>query len=306
VAKLTDRPGAIDALVTATYSRRMRVRLSSGEEVPARIRGKRLKPVCGDFVHVQQIEREHDWLITAINDRRNALTRPDLRGRIDILAANIDLVVVVAAARPAADWYVVDRYLCAAELMPADALVVYNKTDLDGPGPADASELGAYREIGYTTVPLSAKTGDGIDELESRIGDAVAIVVGQSGVGKSTIINRIVGDAGLRTAEISARQDEGRHTTVNSVMLALDGGGSVIDSPGVRDYAPAIDDVRKVGIGFREIEAAAHRCRFADCSHRSEPDCAVRRSVDTGTISARRYESYRRLYALTERLGKRY
>ena len=107
--------------VIATFSRRMRVRLAGGEAVEARIRGKRLRPVCGDFVTLEPISGESDWLISAIDNRRNALTRPNRRGDTEVLAANLDRLVVVAAGTPAADWFIVDRYLCAAELMPVDA-----------------------------------------------------------------------------------------------------------------------------------------------------------------------------------------
>lgn len=291
------------AVVTATFSRRMRLSLSSGETVEAKIKGKRLKPVCGDRVDAVALQRETDWLITAIHPRRNTLSRPNLRGQVEVLAANVDLLVVVAAGAPAPDWYVVDRYLCAAELMPAEALVVYNKVDLDLLGAEQQRELDNYRHLGYGSIEVSATTGQGIERLDAHLAGTTAIVVGQSGVGKSTIINRIATEASQRTAEISEKRDEGRHTTVNSVMLPLAGGGGVIDSPGVRDYSPAIDDVRDVGRGFREIATAAGGCRFADCRHLREPGCAVKLAVDDGTVSGRRYESYRRLYVLTDKLS---
>ncbi len=291
------------AVVTATFSRRMRLRLPSGESVEARIKGKRLRPVCGDRVEAEPIEREADWLITAIHPRRNTLSRPNLRGRAEALAANVDLLAVVTAGAPAPDWYVVDRYLCAAELMAAEALVVYNKVDLDLLGAEQQRELDDYRQLGYPAFAISATTSEGVEQLDAHLAGTTAIVVGQSGVGKSTIINRIAAEASQRTAEISEKRDEGRHTTVNSVMLPLAGGGEVIDSPGVRDYSPAIDDLRDVGRGFREIAAAAGGCRFSDCRHLREPGCAVKHAVDDGTISGRRYESYRRLYVLTDKLS---
>ena len=119
------------AVVVATYSRQMNLRLRSGDIVRARIKGKKLKPVCGDRVQAQPLENEAEWLITAIDDRSNALTRPNLRGQTEILAANLQYLCVVAASKPAPDWFIVDRYLCAAELMNVDAAVIYNKVDLD-------------------------------------------------------------------------------------------------------------------------------------------------------------------------------
>jgi ribosome biogenesis GTPase len=282
------------ALVVATFSRRMRVRLADGDEAEARIKGKRLQPVCGDRVVVEAIEGESDWLITAICDRANALTRPNLRGDVEVLAANLDMLVCVAATTPKPDWFVVDRYLCAAESMGIPAVVAFNKTDIADPG----ESLGVYREIGYPTVNCSAVSGDGLDGLEELMRGKTAIIVGQSGVGKSSLINALLGDAALRTAQISAKTREGRHTTVNSVMLDLPAGGAVIDSPGVRDYAPALTSVAEVIRGFREIEKAGHDCRFANCRHLKEPGCAVKAAVETGDIDARRYESYRRALRL--------
>jgi ribosome biogenesis GTPase len=283
------------ALITATFSRRMRLRLASGKEVDARIKGKRIKPVCGDRILAEPLEDESDWLITEILPRDNSLNRPNMRGQTEILAANVDLLIVVAAASPEPDWYIVDRYLCAAEAMRIEAAVVFNKTDLLEHGDAFDSALDEYRHIDYSVVSCSADTGQNIHAVEDTIGQKTAIIVGQSGVGKSSIINRLLGGEQQRTAEVSSKTGEGRHTTVNSMMLTLPGGGQMIDSPGVRDYAPALQSATDVIQGFREVETAGHDCRFANCKHLREPGCAVKDAVDNGEISARRYESYRRL-----------
>ncbi len=291
------------ATVIATYSRRMRLRLASGKEVDARIKGKRIKPVCGDRVVAEPIVNEPDWLITTITDRENELTRPNVRGQVEILAANLDYLIVVAAAEPKADWYIVDRYLCAAEIMNIAAAVVFNKIDLDTDAPSTAAELANYARIGYDVVQCSAKQGYGVADIERLLKGRFAIIVGQSGVGKSSIINHLVGDATQRTSAVSDKTGEGRHTTVNSVMIPLPGGGSVIDSPGVRDYAPALESSTIAAKGFREITAAAQHCKFANCRHLREPGCAVKAGVEDETISARRYESYKRIVNLTEQLS---
>ena len=291
------------ATVIATYSRRMRLRFASGIEVDARIKGKRTKPVCGDRVIAESIANESDWLITEIAERENELTRPNMRGQVEVLAANLDYLVVVAAAEPKADWYIVDRYLCAAELMGIAAAVVFNKIDLDTNESSTAEELASYARIGYDVVRCSAKEGFGTADVGHLLKDRCAIIVGQSGVGKSSIINHLVGDATQRTSAISDKTGEGRHTTVNSVMIPLPGGGTVIDSPGVRDYAPALESSTVAARGFREITAAAQHCRFSNCRHLREPGCAVKAGVEDGTISARRYESYKRIVNLTEQLS---
>ncbi len=282
----------------------MRLRLEGGDEVEARIKGKRLRPVCGDRVIAEPIPNENDWLITTIAERANALTRPNLRGDVEVLAANVDLLVATAAPEPAPDWFVIDRYLAAAEQMQVAAAVVYNKTDLVCDGDIDGDALADYQRAGYSVLECSAIDRSGLEGLAELLASQTAIIVGQSGVGKSSLINALMGGEEQRTAEISAKSGEGRHTTVNSVMLDLPGGGRVIDSPGVRDYAPAFESAATVAAGFREIDRASHDCRFANCRHLQEPGCAVKAAVDDGTISARRYESYRRLLRLTEKLEK--
>jgi ribosome biogenesis GTPase len=292
------------AIVTATYSRRMRLRLASSEEVDARIKGKRLRPVCGDRVTAEPINDESDWLITAIHERDNALCRPNMRGKTEVLAANVELLLVVAAGEPRADWFIVDRYLSAAENLQIPSAIVYNKIDLDGDGTDLDMVLQEYRRADYQTICCSAKTGDGISQLGDLVRGKTAIIVGQSGVGKSSIINALLGDRQQRTAEISGKTGEGRHTTVNSMMLSMPDGGAIIDSPGVRDYAPVLESAPQVIQGFREIEKAGHECRFANCRHLREPGCAVKSAVENEAISERRYESYRRLLALTEKLER--
>lgn len=297
------------AQVTATFSRRMRIRLTDGTDTEARIKGKRQRPVCGDTVHVETISGETDWLITGIGERRNALTRPNRRGETEVLAANIDKLCAVAAPAPRPDWYIIDRYLGAAELMGATGIVILNKSDLLGPpgvrGNDTESILDDYRRIGYTVIECSAEAGAGLEDLLDALSGATSILVGQSGVGKSSLINRLLDAEAMRTGELSGKSLEGRHTTVNSVMLDLPGGGAVIDSPGVRDYAPAVDAQANVATGFREIRDAALDCRFANCQHMKEPGCAVKAAVAAGAVSERRYESYRRLVILTAQLAER-
>ncbi len=282
------------ATVVATYSRRMSVQMPDGRFVDARIKGKQLKPVCGDLVSVQPIPNEDDWLITAIDERRNELTRPNSRGRTEVLAANVDLLIVVASVLPRADWFIVDRYLCAAEIMGVEGAVVFNKTDLAGADESVAAELGGYEAIGYATASSSVVTRAGIADVRGLIGDQTAIIVGQSGVGKSSIINALLGRELQKTSGVSGKTREGRHTTVNSVMLELPGGGRVIDSPGVRDYAPVLDSLAAVELGFREIHERGTDCQFHNCRHLQEPGCAVKAAVESGEIRQRRYESYRR------------
>ena len=289
-------------LVVATYSRRMALRLEDGEQVMARVKGKRIKPVCGDHVEAEPIANEPEWLINGILPRRNELCRPNNRGKIEVLAANLSFLAVVAADPPLPDWFIVDRYLCAAELMDVSAAVIFNKTDLAEPGDLTKDTLRDYERIGYRTLLCSARTGSNLDALQNLLADQTAIIVGQSGVGKSSLINRLAERADQPTAAVSEGSGEGRHTTANSVMLALSNGGAVIDSPGVRDYAPSTDNAQDVIRGYPEIARFGADCKFSDCRHLREPNCAVKAAIEAGEISARRYESYRRLLNLTRKL----
>jgi ribosome biogenesis GTPase / thiamine phosphate phosphatase len=298
---------ARDATVIATYSRRMRVRFddsfNENQEVNARIKGKKLKPVCGDKVVVESIDGEADWLIISIHERRNELNRPNSRGNVETLAANLDLVVVVAAASPKPDWFIVDRYLCAAENMHAAGAVVYNKTDLAKANDAEQM-LRTYEQLDYPSIACSAELDHNLEPLAELLTDNTAIIVGQSGVGKSSLINRLSTVSAQKTATISTKSGEGRHTTVNSAMISLPQGGVVIDSPGVRDYAPALQSSDQAIAGFREVRELGENCRFANCKHLREPNCAVKQAVESGDMDERRYESYRRTLALTERINR--
>lgn len=292
-------------LLTVTVARghRLELETADGRRVPARTKGKRLRVVCGDRVEAEPIPGEADWLVTRISERRNALARTDSRGRAETLAANLDQLVVTAAVLPEPDFFIVDRYLCAAELMGIDAALVFNKIDL---AHDDFGELADYEALGYAVLRVAAETGAGVDALTALLDGRISMLVGQSGVGKSSLINAFVPGTDRRIAGISAASGEGRHTTVAAEMIVLPRGGRLIDSPGVRDFAPHIAEDADVGAGFREIRQAAAGCRFNDCLHRTEPACAVREAVEAGGISERRYQSYRRLLNLARQLRQDY
>lgn len=262
------------------------------------LRGRALRPVCAD--RVQFSTNKQGNVLTAIDERTSTLTRPDRRGREEVLASNIDAIVVVTAPEPQPDPFITDRYLAAAEGMGVRAAVVFNKIDLATD--VNPEWLGVFNSLGYDTMTASAETGDGLEALAAWCNQGTGILVGQSGVGKSSLLNALVPDLALRTGSVSEGSREGRHTTTNSALHALPGGGALIDSPGVRDYAPAPIEAADVARGFREIDALRSDCRFHNCVHRNEPDCAVLNAVAEGTIDQRRYDSYRRLLNLMKQL----
>jgi ribosome biogenesis GTPase / thiamine phosphate phosphatase len=287
-----------DGEVIAAYGRHLLVR-HGDREVRARPSGRRLSIVCGDRVRCA-VERNDDVLITEVLPRRTLLARASARGDSEPVVANISQLVVVLAPVPKPDYFIVDRYLCAATAAGVAGAVAVNKADLE-PDEDLRAELSAYAAAGYARVSCSAKFGKGLEELRSLLATAVSVFVGQSGVGKSSLVRALLPDVEAATGELM-REEEGRHTTTASRAYALASGGSLIDSPGVRDFAPSIDLLDERTLGFPEIEARAGGCKFQDCKHMHEPSCAVIRAVESRELSARRYESYRRLRRLYDDL----
>ena len=285
------RPGR----VVASYGRRVLVEDEQRKRLNCQLKGRRLKAVCGD--RVEWYPDSQNGVVTAITTRRNELRRPDSRGRVEILAANISQLVVVIAPTPPVDEFLADRYLAAARLMGADSLVVCNKSDL---GSVDLA--GEYQTIGYPVVSVSAKTSASMELLATALSGHTSVLVGQSGVGKSSLSNTLIPGLAVATQTLSEGSGEGKHTTSTAILHHLPGGGEIIDSPGVREYAPPPTELKRVDFGFPEFDQAVQQCRFNDCLHLKEPQCGVRAAVDSGEISARRYRSYRELLHLMRRL----
>jgi ribosome biogenesis GTPase len=289
--------------VVASYGQRVVVEDAAGQRHPAFVARRGLRLVCGDRVRWLAESDTTDRAVVERLPRHSELTRPDSRGRSEVLAANITQLVVVCAPRPEPDPYIIDRYLAAAEVMDVAAAIVCNKADL--PDSVPAALLEEFATLGYPVLLASAAAGSGLEALRASLTGHCSILVGQSGVGKSSLLNALVPDVELDTADISRATGEGRHRTTATTLHALPASGELLDSPGVRDFAPALDDPRLAAIGFREIVAAADHCRFANCRHMREPGCAVKAAVESGAIAPRRYESYRRLLRLTEDLQRR-
>jgi ribosome biogenesis GTPase len=288
------------ARVTVTHRRLLHVRTADGREVVARPARRELSIVCGDFVRCELDARHSELNVVAVEPRKSALYRTNARGGSELIAANLSLLLVVIAPLPRPDFYVVDRYLCAAQCGGLSAAVVLNKSEL----PLDAEveqELAALSAAGFRCLRVSAQQEAGLHELLAWLPNQTAMLVGQSGVGKSSLLRKLVPASNAPVGEL-IRDDEGRHTTTATRLYEVPAGGEIIDSPGVRDFAPAIDRLERSDLGFAEIAALAPHCRFADCRHLREPDCAVRAAAGAA-LSARRYESYRRLRRLYERLG---
>ncbi|HJP38489.1 MAG TPA: ribosome small subunit-dependent GTPase A [Gammaproteobacteria bacterium] len=291
---MADRAVTETGLVVAAHSRRGKLKTLSGKQLPYLIQGRRLQVVCGDTVDWTLDDQGTLAIVTGIVPRTNALERQPLgRSGSETLAANLSLMIIVCACKPEPDWFLVDRYLCTGELMGCRLLLAGNKADLAEHD--HATMLNDYQRIGYTCLSVSAQTNQGMDSLRTALQNQTGILVGQSGVGKSSLINRLVPEADITVGAISASTHEGIHTTTASAMHDLPDGGQLIDTPGVRDFIPAIPQAQSVQAGFPDIHTAADQCRFSNCLHLREPDCSVKLAVQNGTVSPRRYESYKRL-----------
>jgi ribosome biogenesis GTPase len=293
---------AFDARITAVFGRDLLVRDASGAELRARPRGRKLNVVCGDDVICERDPTHGEVIVVEARPRQTALYRSNLRGVAEAIVANVSQLFVVLAPKPAPDLFVVDRYVAAATSASIAATLVLNKHDLPMEDELRTA-LEAYTRAGYRVLSCSAKANDGVDALIETSAGSVAALVGQSGVGKSSLVRRLVPDSEALIGDLD-RDDEGRHTTTTSRMFDLPRGGHLIDSPGVRDFAPAIDALDPRTLGFAEVDRLAPRCRFQDCQHIHEPSCAVQKAVQTGEMNARRYESYRRMRRLYDDLVK--
>jgi ribosome biogenesis GTPase len=291
----------VDARVIAAFGRHLVVRTPAGEALKARPFGRALGAVCGDQVRCR-IDPHQEVHAMEVLPRRNVLLRAAARGRAEAIVANLTDLFVVLAPLPAPELFVIDRYLAGATSAAIAATLVLNKADL--PMEADlAAELTSYQAAGYPSLRCSATSGEGLETLRARLAPgSCAALVGQSGVGKSSILQQLVPEAEVAIGELM-RDTEGRHTTTSSRLFELPNGAALIDSPGVRDFVPAAEALDARSLGFPEVERLQPACRFSDCRHMREPNCAVRSAVEDGTLSARRYESYRRLRRLREELS---
>jgi ribosome biogenesis GTPase len=252
--------------------------------------------VSGDRVAWEPVGAR-EGVINAIEPRRSVLQRADGANCTRALAANIDQILIVAAPQPVHDAFLIDRYLVAAELAGATPLVVVNKSDLLEPQADDApgDELREYAAIGYATLLTSARENTGIDDLAQALVNSTSILVGQSGVGKSSLIKRLLPELDIQIGKLSEASGQGRHTTTTTTLYHLPQGGDLIDSPGVRDFRLGETAPADLARGFREFLPYLGLCRFQDCRHLSEPGCAVKEALREGTIGERRLASYRQL-----------
>jgi ribosome biogenesis GTPase len=240
-------------------------------------------------------------VVETVLPRKNYFVRTDERQRKNIIAANLDQVLIVVATRPLPSRDLMERYLLAVHSLGIEPLIVYNKTDLDiapdetANGVQVLGHMPEYEALGYTVIRSSCKTAEGISDLQEMLKDKTSILVGQSGVGKSSLINQLIPDLGIQTGKLSNATGKGTHTTTSTIMYQLNEGGYLIDSPGVWEYGIWKLEGHELASGFIEFDPWLGQCRFNNCLHVSEPDCAIKQAVSDGHIRDWRYQSYLRL-----------
>ncbi|MDP2959202.1 MAG: ribosome small subunit-dependent GTPase A [Longimicrobiales bacterium] len=303
-------PGGAPGTIYRTGGGVYQVLLDEGGLVEATLRG-RLKQerrtgdnvVIGDRVEV--VRSGETWAVEHVVERRSQLVRRGVGGRrAKVVAANVDRVLAVVATRdPDPSLALVDRLLVISEASGVPPVLVVNKVDLEGGRESAASLSALYGRIGYRVLSVSAVTGEGLDEAARELSQGVSALMGPSGAGKSSLLNTLHPELGLRTGALSRKTGRGRHTTVGSRLIPLEGGGAVADTPGFGDVGVWGVEAGEVSHCFPEFVALEGRCRFRGCAHLKEPDCAIRGAVASGHVAESRYRSYVTLREEAESAG---
>jgi ribosome biogenesis GTPase len=285
-----------EGLVIAHYGTQVAVESAPGEGQRCHLRANLEGLVTGD--RVVWCRGDPLGVVVAQLSRDSVLSRPDPYGKLKPVAANIDQILVVIAPYPEPHANLIDRYLVASETVGIEPVILLNKTDLlaDSPKLAAAMDalLAVYPGLGYRVLHTSSKSG-GLEELHAALRERTSIFVGQSGVGKSSLVNVLLPEAELAVGELSENTLKGTHTTTTARLFHLSCGGMLIDSPGIREFGLWHMSREAVEQGFREFRPFLGHCKFRDCRHQQEPGCAVLAAVESGAISAGRLESYRHI-----------
>jgi len=283
--------------VVSAHGRHYMVRLDDGRVLQAFPRGKRSEVACGDRVDVSlQADQAR---IEKLHERRSLLYRKDAF-KEKTVAANVDQVVIVTATEPGFSGDLVARILLALEAQDVEALIVLNKCDLAAGLPAARAQLAEFAAMGYRVLELSAR-GDPAPLAELLKG-RLSVLIGQSGMGKSTLVNALIPGAAAATREISAALDSGKHTTTFARLYVLPDGGELIDSPGLQEFGLSHLNVGELEQAFRDFRPHLGKCRFRDCAHDREPDCALRGHVSPGRLAL--YRTLRQEIASAARLDR--
>lgn len=282
------------AILISRYGAEMLIQLPDQSIVKAKSRRKNQDLVCGDHLEWQKTSHE-DYVVEKRLERTNVLTREYFRGTARHIAANITQLFIITAEKPACDWDIVDHMLCTVELdLKIPAVLIHNKADLPR-SELSKARYEEYKDIGYEIIQTSKYDGDSLSQVLAQLDRNVTAIVGQSGMGKSTLVNRLLPNLELQTRELSEKTGFGQHTTSNARFYEMPTDGAIIDTPGIRDFTPLERGSEQWQNGFREFAEHLGNCKYHNCMHIAEPQCAIKAAVSDGRISQRRYETYLRL-----------
>ena len=283
--------------VITRYGQHADVENEAGETLLCNIRRNVKSLVCGDKViwrPYKNSDSEFSGVIEAVEPRSSEFLRPDFYDGLKPVAANIDQIFIVSALLPDLTPSIIDRYLVAVEQLDIEPIILINKMDLLNDDNKDLVEntISLYKNIGYKVVTISATEQIGIEAVQELLVDKTSVFVGQSGVGKSSLVNAIIPELNILTKQVSDNSRLGQHTTTASRLYRLENGGSVIDSPGVREFAMWHLDDDEIFNGFIEFKPYHGLCKFRDCQHKNDPGCALKQAINDGEVSEQRYQSY--------------
>lgn len=291
-------------LVITNFGKRLLVESENGELFNCAVRQHLGKLVAGDRVTWQTDIEPSTGVVVAVEERSQTLSRPGFRGQTRMVAANIDWLGVVAPIEPGIHPDMIDRYLVAAHQLDLPVVLLINKVDLietDEQWEAIAELLIPYDEMEIDILPVSTETQEGMDDLRDLLSGKNSVFVGPSGAGKSSLIKALIPDIDIKVNELSESTGLGKHTTTNSILYHLpaseDGqdGGNIIDSPGVRQFSPAPCDLQTLEQAYPDFSPFLGRCKFHNCTHSNEPDCAIKQAVEDDELHYSRYQSFQRL-----------
>ncbi len=286
-------------LIIAHYGKQVDVEVQDGEDSGKVIRCH-MRTHLGQLVTGDQVvwcQSPDSGVVVAVEPRHSELKRPNNFGELKPVAANIDAILIVVAVEPYAHANLIDRYLVAAELSGIEPVIVLNKVDLlnDQNSARLNPLLEAYTNIGYQTIYASTHSQSGLDSLHQFLKGKTTVFVGQSGVGKSSLVNTLLPGVDIKVGELSEASRKGRHTTTTAHLFHIPEGGNLIDSPGIREFGLWHIEPEHLIDGFREFRPLIGLCKFRDCRHLEEPDCAFRKAVEEGKITQQRFDSYNQI-----------
>lgn len=284
----------MDGRVIAAHGRQYLVELADGSRLSCFPRGKKSEIACGDRVDIQRTS-DDQGVVEAIQPRTSLLYRSN-EIRQKLIAANVDQILIVVATEPGFSDELVTRALLAAESEEIEPLIVLNKCDLADKLPGARQRLAVLAGLGYRVIELSAR--DHAEDLRPWLAGKTSVLVGQSGMGKSTLVNALIPEAQAATREISQALDSGKHTTTHATLYHLDTTSDLIDSPGLQEFGLGHLDRQEIELAFREFRPYLGQCRFRDCRHHREPGCTLTTALAEGLIDAGRFAIYQRIVGL--------